>query len=819
MDKRTMKDVLYLAALFHDIGKFRQRGKMDESFKASVRKEYEYEMSGKPQKGLAHEYIGAHVYKNSRLPLRDDVSQLIVKHHSGIFNLYTESDVLAKILKIADIVSAYEREEYGREELLSDEEKLKLMRSIIASVPLKKEDKPEYYKPVSRFSRFDKLLSLDEARAYTDKDEYEKLWKEFNTVVLEDDLSSFYNDEKTRHLFFERIYYLLKEYTSNVPSAFYYSEPDISLFSHSTSTAAIAISLFEQLEEQLFTKQNDYFAFATRKLGELEDIAKAYMMTERVEDLKPSPNDEPLLGVIKGDISGIQTFIYKVPNEHGLKKLRGRSFFIAYLAEILARYIVEKEGLYISNILFCGGGHFYILVPAKTIDRIEEYQRIFDEKLFKVFGTDLSVLVAGKKLNFFEMLKFQVHDELAKKLDEKKNKKYSLILDSIFEMHELSGPTCPYCGKRMRLRGDETECEFCESFTDLGTKLVKNRFMKIKKVQEIKDAKRADEVFQLFGYRLEFTNEPDKFSFALDKKEFDPNESMYFAKIANYVYKELKQNVEIVKDLEEIAKAAKGIKRWGILRGDMDNLGSVFRSVHKLSKSGKNSISRTATLSSEIELFFSVKLEKFISENHSTCNVVYSGGDDFMIVGPWSELVPLAWDLFCQFREYSKNDELSISMAVAVSPSRKYPVYKLGVEAGEDLENLAKSYKRNGLEKATLSIFNDCIGWEEYEDFAGKKKQLEKLIVDHGVTRNLLHVLKLFAEKQEKGEPTKIWRLYYYVARLIERQDDEDEEVKEDIRKFFNEILVHRNMLYSKLKTLVKLVHDETREVKTEAER
>jgi len=807
VELETLKDVLYLASLFHDIGKFRQRGKLDEDLKKRIRKEFSYEIKSDPQRGIAHEYVGAYVYKNSKLPFKEEAPILISHHHEQLSNLKTEYDVLTKLLTISDRISASEREE----QQTSSERKIKLMRSIISSVSLKGERKPPYYKPISRFSRFEGLMDKDQAEEYDHEEDYERLWKEFEELISQDDLLRSYEDKEKRYLFFERIYHLLKEYTSNIPSAYYYSEPNVSLFSHAISTAAIAISLFKQFEERLFEKSNDRFVFAERIFNSIESLIRSY---SSLRSDQPLPNDEPVLGIIKGDVSGIQNFIYNVPNAHGLKKLRGRSFFIAYLAEVIARYIVEKEGLYIANILFCGGGHFYILVPARAFDRLSKYQKILDEKLFKAFSIDLSVLLVGKELTLYDILNFKVHEELSRKLEAEKNRKFSRILDSLFSRPiDLSGPVCPYCNRRMKQKGpdQELECEFCESFAHIGAELVKKRYMKLLKTSEIENPKSANEVFKMFGYMIEFTDNPDEFSYALNKDEFDPKKSMYFVKTANYISKELVEGMEKTTDLETMAERAKGVKRWGILRGDLDNLGKVFASITNVEENQKSSISMVSTLSSEIELFFGVELEKFVAKEFKNCNVVYSGGDDFMILGPWNELPMLSQGIAKHFADYSRNEELSISMAVAIAPSRKYPVYKLGVEAGEMLEKLAKSYMRNGLEKSALALFSGCVGWEEFADFLEKKKLLEKIVEDHDVTKNLIHTLKVFVERQKKKEPTKIWQLYYYVARLIERQTNN--EAKKDIQSFFNDILVGRNRLYEKLDLLLEWVHNETRKV------
>lgn len=814
---KKWRDVTYLSALFHDVGKFRQRGEMGNTLEEEIKREYSYEIKNN-NSGLAHQYIGAHIYKNSSLPYRDDVSIIISKHHERLENLANEHEILAKIVSLADKLSANERMDYSQN---TDLDRIKYMKSIISKVSvLGVDDKVNFYRPLSRFSLAEEVRSESELLERMVKKEYESLWKEFEPLIKDSALKELWNKEPDGVL--ERVYYLLKEFTSTVPSAFYYSEPDISLFSHAASTAAIAVALLIQLGEGIFEKQNDRFIFASSRLGKLEEIVR------KLQDNQVSlKDDEDLFGVIKGDISGIQDFIYKTSVKNGLKKLRARSFFIAYLAEIIAKYIIRKEGLYNSNILYCGGGHFYLLVPAKTIDKLEEYQTLLDKKMYDAFGLDLSVLLAGMKINLSRLVNFDVHDDLARLIEEKKNRKFANILNvEMFVPEDFSGPRCPYCGRKMEERrygkaGEEVEyeCTFCESFVDLGYHLANSKFLVIEQIPEL-NRKPQDvfDVFKNFGFELSFENEPNKLSYAVEKSRngtYDPMEAMYYVKIASYVPRKYieKNGREVTADLETIAKQSEGVKRWAILRGDVDNLGSIFKAL-KSSVNLENRrapISYVTMLSSELEMFFSVALEKYVRNNYQNCNVIYSGGDDFMILGPWNELPMLGSGIRKEFEKFTKNKNLSISMAVAIAPSRKYPVYKLGTTAGELLDEYAKAYKRNGREKDAIYFLRGCIGWEEFDKVLEIKEKLKELITK-GVSRNLLHVLDTFADKDDKE--LKIWRLYYYIGRLMERQ----KEVIEDMDKLFNSILVSRNRLHPKLGLIVRWVHDETRSIEKEDE-
>src|SRR3989304_1754063 len=96
--------------------------------------------------------------------------------------------------------------------------------------------------------------------------------------------------------------------------------------------------------------------------------------------------------IVAGDISGIQNFIYRITKaqgEGGISKiLRGRSFYLLLFQEVIAKYIIEQAGLFITNILFCGGGRFELLLPntEETKKILEEVKRDVNKWLFDKHG-------------------------------------------------------------------------------------------------------------------------------------------------------------------------------------------------------------------------------------------------------------------------------------------------------------------------------------------------------------------------------------------------------------------------------------------------
>ena len=83
-----------------------------------------------------------------------------------------------------------------------------------------------------------------------------------------------------------------------------------------------------------------------------------------------SRNNEKFI-LIKGDFSGIQKFIYKTKDDGALKVLKGRSLYLTILQDLCSKYIVRELELDISNILYSGGGNFYILASFDDIKKFD----------------------------------------------------------------------------------------------------------------------------------------------------------------------------------------------------------------------------------------------------------------------------------------------------------------------------------------------------------------------------------------------------------------------------------------------------------------
>ncbi|MCX7793785.1 MAG: type III-A CRISPR-associated protein Cas10/Csm1, partial [Thermodesulfovibrionales bacterium] len=205
-----------------------------------------------------------------------------------------------------------------------------------------------YLKPLKPFRKDKKNKVIEEFESVTFKR------PEITQKTYESILNALKNDLNTakahKPYSINLLLMLFEKHLSNIPSItkeiFKGKEeeiekhPDISLFSHLKLTAAIAGSMYHFYKETYPDRWD-------------KDLLKE-------EILNPPSNIKPFL-LIGGDISGVQKFIYTITSKAALRSLKGRSFYLELLAEHVVSELINKLELSRCNIIFSGGGHFYIL--------------------------------------------------------------------------------------------------------------------------------------------------------------------------------------------------------------------------------------------------------------------------------------------------------------------------------------------------------------------------------------------------------------------------------------------------------------------------
>ena len=525
---------------------------------------------------------------------------MVLYHHNHTKSNYPD---LCSILKKADHHSASEREDIDDTQEVNKTPLISLFSKIVLEGNGKVD---EQYIPLNKLSLDDG--SFNNLKPAAKKDtmggwnlvpEYNRLWDEFNS---EFELIQNKTD-------FNTLLALLKKYASTMPSAAYKSKSDISLYDHSKTTAALAVSRY------LFNRDGDV------KLTQKDDL-NCYL-------------------AIEGDISGIQKFIFKISSpqeaQSGMsKRLRGRSLYLTLLCDAIATHIAEELELCEANILFCGGGRFTIIGPnTKTAkEKLAEIKSKINKFFIDEFNAELYLALVSIECCGDDLDKFgQITRKLSNKLNEDKKHKFSDNLDDVFNFDEeiKYDDLCSVCGMPYDCKSDEKTCDICESHEKLGQNSVNAKYM-------IKCIDISEDVFNNDNYKGIYIIHPIKIGYyfikndsklvdtinGLSKKckqveviklndtnflnlanyEFNDNVSFSFSFMGNTV-PNFKKYYHMPLYFEHLAEISKGSNKLGVLKMDVDNLGLILSEGLREVYGNNCSISRISSLSSQLDMFFS----------------------------------------------------------------------------------------------------------------------------------------------------------------------------------------------------------------------
>lgn len=218
--------------------------------------------------------------------------------------------------------------------------------------------------------------------------------------------------------------------------------------------------------------------------------------------------------------------------------------------------------------------------------------------------------------------------------------------------------------------------------------------------------------------------------------------------------------------------------KLGVLRMDVDNLGKIF--IHGLPEKDK-SFAAYATLSAQLDLFFSGFINTIRENYKDHIMIVYSGGDDLFVVGRWDKVLEFSAAVRREFYKFTGcRKDIGISAGLAIV-DRKFPIYKAAEMAGE-AEEKAKGYKNPKLgNKNAISFFEQTVSWEkEFDEVEKLKNILLQLCLESGMSKSLLQQLQLYhakkvfnAELIRQGKEPDLsykWHQAYYLKRFAERE-------------------------------------------------
>ena len=566
---------------------------------------------------------------------------------------------------------------------------------------------------------------------------------------------------------------LLEVWTDCFPSSTNLGEsPDISLYDHLKTTAAIGCCISEYLLEQ--GEQN----FKSR-LFEGENSFRA----------------EKAFLLYSADLSGIQDFIYTVTDSGALRSFRSRSFFLGLLMEHYVDELLRGCGLCRANLLYSGGGHCYILLPNTSKVRLllEDYNRRFNDFLIEEFGSRLFIAQGWTECSGNELTNTpgeespykEMFGRVSRRIAAHKLHRYSPQQLRMLNSREQPGEReCSVCGRTDKLEDKEPLCSWCRSFRELSGKIQQKDVYVVSSRNEW-GAELCLPALEGEAY-ISFTDEQEA------RRRLKESGSIIRVYTKNKSCTGFRYSTKInVGDyhrdnrMDRLADSARGIRRIAVCRMDVDDLGQAFVSgFERPGASGARershyvTLSRTAAFSRQMSLFFQRYINDILSGEYNNCraldvSIVYSGGDDVFLVGAWNDVVEAANRIQSAFSRFCCGS-LSISGGLGIFDEH-FPI-RISAGVTATLEERAKAEPG----KNSLVLFEDCrehcYGWQVFrEKVLGEKvKALEDFFKDNDDRGNsfLYKILELLRRSRQPGAGINLARYAYLLARQEPRKSD-----------------------------------------------
>lgn len=588
---------------------------------------------------------------------------------------------------------------------------------------------------------------------------------------------------------FENTLMAMREFCSFVPS-FTQDKCKISLYDHCKNVSAIGLCLYRYNKE-------------TGKEWEGESLL-----------------------LLRGDMSGIQSFLSSMKSkrkegeDYG-KRLRGRSFLIEVVCDIVVRHILLSLNLTYDAVVFSSAGNFVILCPntPSVVENVGKLEREISEYMLDTFGCVLRLTLAaqpfspklldfekpesGEKTEFYK----EVLEPLDKKISVKKTQQILHMLDKLGEWQKPekggSGAVCDYCEAGIE---QGNICELCDRSDKIGKSISgTSPVYLIISDSRIEEKEERCHVLKTLGKTnailttdlraaMERNRGKKLFVVAYIYESFEPFAKNYYEALkkiveggydVSFVYKY--HAMSSGKNLEEIAmldtEGGKEDTYLGHLIMDVDNLGSFFKKFRILAD--------MSAFSNQLDLFFSKGVSTIMGkEGAGNVYTVFSGGDDLYLISRWDRALDLAEKIREKLYEFS-GEGLKISGGIAVFKP-KFPIYKAHPAAKEE-EISAKSVSG----KNAISIFRTGMKWDEDE---GNFKDLKKFALEikdekklsNQVLYTILSLLRSTKKRKEEGGHSRT-KAVLLIRYIFGRRMGKDKSMNEKLANLFEKIINKRN--------------------------
>ncbi|MFZ5951857.1 MAG: type III-A CRISPR-associated protein Cas10/Csm1, partial [Candidatus Rifleibacteriota bacterium] len=264
-------------------------------------------------------------------------------------------------------------------------------------------------------------------------------------------------------LWLEQFDNLYMRYAGQIPAATVSpAMQDVSLYDHSKITAALATALYAYHQETSST--------------EIEKV------------LNDQANKFLFIGAC---FNGIQKFIFASggsTNKAAAKILRGRSFYVSLLSELIGDMLLAETGLPITSIVLNAAGQVTLIAPnlpriREAIDRVKQAANNWlIDAYYGQTSVSFSVVEVSQKNISLEYR--QMWHKLSRAMEQEKFCRFDLTRyggtqTQFFQKFKPDLGVCGYCGQRpatdfQERSGSKSICGICKDQIEIGSKLVKS---------------------------------------------------------------------------------------------------------------------------------------------------------------------------------------------------------------------------------------------------------------------------------------------------------------------------------------------------------
>jgi len=220
-------------------------------------------------------------------------------------------------------------------------------------------------------------------------------------------------------------------------------------------------------------------------------------------------------------------------------------------------------------------------------------------------------------------------------------------------------------------------------------------------------------------------------------------------------------------DAPVLASRAEGSAVWGVLRGDVDNVGIRMRRLQSIEEHVQLSVLYKQFFAGEVEVLCS------LPEFWRKVNLLYTGGDDFAVYGAWDALIAFGRELQRLFQRFSDEnlkdfpgaEGKTITMALALALEPNTPLVWVFERAADRL-NAAKS-----ADKDCFYLLGRTLEWKQLSDAAELKDELTGMVREFGVApqyiRDLCGIYRETRRAPGAKRAERPWRFHRRVYRIL----------------------------------------------------